>query len=414
MKKINTKHIYIIYILGIIWLIWQTTSFVSAQNYYCGPDGTWWHCDTQIWVTLVNSYSWWINYYNWNNQFYSWWQVFTRNLSNQILVSANDSTIYTISWDIYTSLLWAWSWNYTNIQTIHLSPSDGIKTIHADFLKITEFYKSNNISFVLDQTAPNIANILWPSNWTLISSNNIQFNWSWWNVDTWVWFSWYYIYISLNPNGPFTKIRAWNTNIYNIDSNTLPAWTLYRYIWAIDYLWNESISEIWFFHNKLPTIINQNWWTHNPASMPLSDTYDYPSQKEHFVADLEKVEANCNIHWYDDFADCKATIDDKYKLKNQIYTNYFDNISQLEEQRTLPKALPKSWVDAMTEEEKEEYIQKLKSTNSWYENLIPKKQIHEQTLCNYQNIYINILPRILVIIMAAYIIFDRQKNSNKK
>ena len=397
----NKYILWFIYIIGIFWL----TGFGLSQSQTCI---NWsWNCsrNTQVWVTLSNSYSWSIDYFDGNIwQFISWSNIYISNLYNQILVSATDTSIYTISGNTYTWSIWWWSGNYTNTQGIYISSWDGVKYIQSNFLKIAEFYNSNVLQFVLDQTPPSKPQITWPSMWSL-QQNTITFAWTA-SSDTWVWLSWYYIYFSLNPNWPYTKIRVGSDNQYNINSDLLPSWTIYRYVSAIDYLWNESSPVYGFFHNKLPTILNGNIF-HNPelaqTDKTKNEVYPKTQDKEHFVANTDKVQSECKIHWYDDFSDCKAVIENKYILKNKIYESYFA-VKWFDEDRwLLPSALPNSWV---------EYISEDQIDNSQYAKLLPK--ISQDSECMRQYINYSRFPRIIVIILSLYIVYDKTKKNNKE
>ena len=401
-KYIKVIFLYIIYIF---WLI----SFGHAADCI---SGTWRTCQRTLnmQVRLYNSYSWSVNYYSGNWwQFYSGWIVYISNLQNQVTVSATSSTIYTMSWYISTWSVWWWSGNYTNIQLVNFTSWDWEKFLQANFIKIAEFFDSNVLRFVLDQTSPSQPAILWPGMWS-IQTNNINITRTP-SIDTWVGISWYYIYFSLNPKWPFTKTRVWNNTWYNIDSDLLPNGTIYRYIQAIDNLWNATDPNYWFFHNKFPTLINGNWYnpsntnnlnnTNNPAN---TDIYDTNQEKYHFVADPQQIEQQiCNIHGYDDFADCKATLETKYKFKTKIYENYFQTKWLNEESRLLPSALPKSGVDISWDQ--------ITVNNEEYRKLLPNSIDNKSMICKNIYTYQTILYRVIIILLCAYIFYNKR---NKK
>ena len=387
-----------LYIIGIVWLMGYWHSL-----YYCNGI-SWAFCDTQVSVTLYNSYSGDINYYNGNAwQFITWWNVYISNIYNEIKVSATDTSIYTISGDLSTWSIWGGSWNYSNIQWISVSNWDGEKYIQSNFLKIAEFYNSNVIKFILDQTPPSKPIISWPNMWSL-QNNIVNFSWSS-SVDTWVWFSWYYLYFSLNPNWPYTKVWVWSQNNYSIDWNLLPSGTIYWYISAIDHLWNASNPVYWLFHNKAPTILNGNIFNNNTAEK--NNIYPQDQKKKHFVANTDQIQKEeCAIHWYDDFSDCKAILDKKYILKNKIYEAYFA-IKWLDEDKwLLPAALPNSWVDG--------YISDI--DNKEYARLLPKyEEINDNTIYRINQYLENHrLPWLIVIILSLYIVYDKTRSKEGK
>lgn len=397
--KINIK-ITFLYIIYIVWLF----GYANAQ--VCN-NASWINCNTptQLQVRLYNSYSWQINYYSGNWwQFSSWWNIYVSHLQNQVLVSATDSSIYNMSWDLSTWSIWAGSGNYTNLQNVNFTSWDWDKFLQANFLKVAEFYYSNTLKFILDQTPPNKPVISWPSIWSTQTSN-IHFDWSD-SYDTWVWFSWYYIYFSLNPNWPYTKIWIWNNSQFDISSDLLPSGTMYRYVTAVDYLWNTSDPVYWFFHNKFPTILNGE--SYNPSQINThSDLYPENQEKNHFVADVKDIESwDCNIHWYDDFADCKATLDDKYILKNKLYENYFETKWALEEKWLLPLALPNSWVDASGDD--------ITVNNEDYKKLLPHDTQNSNWLvCENIYMYQAFIAWLIVVILCIYIVYDKNNKYNK-
>lgn len=397
MKKFN-KLTYI-YIIGIIWLM----GFGFGQNNQTCINGSG-NCSRQmqVGVRLYNSYSWNIDYYNSNIwQFATWWNIYVSNIYNQVAINATDTSIYTISGDISTGSLWWWSGNYSNTQWIYLTNGDGEKYIQSNFLKIAEFYDSNIIKFVLDQTPPTKPSIIWPSMWSLQTSLvNFERTAS---IDTWVWFSWYYLYFSLNPNWPYTKVWAWSQSGYSIDGNLLPSGTIYRYVSAIDNLWNTSDPVYWFFHNKAPTILNGNIFNNNTADQ--NNIYPQNQEKEHFIASIDDTQKKeCNIHGYDDFSDCKAVLENKYILKNKIYEAYFAIKWLDEDEWLLPIALPNSWV--------EWYMSWI--DNKEYMRLLPNEEIDNNQVCLNQYLENNRLPRILVIILSLYIVYDKTREKKER
>ena len=389
-------------ILMLVLIVCLAISITNAnQNCISGSNSC--NNSVNLNITLYNSYSWDINYLSGNLwQFESWWYIYISNLYNQILVSATDSSIYTISGNIYTWSIWWWSGNYTNIQDIYINSWDGEKYIQSNFLKIAEFYNSNIIKFILDQTAPNKPVIKWPSMWSL-QNNIVTFEWTP-SIDTGIGFSGYYIYFSLNPNWPYSKVRVWSDSKYIINSNLLPSWTIYRYIWAIDYLWNESEPVYWYFHNKLPTILNGN--SFNTPNINTS-LYSQEQTKEHFVANIEKTQlSECKVHGYDDFSDCKAIIDKKYMLKDKIYESYFAIKWLEEDKRLLPSALPNSGVETISEND---------INNKEYDKLLPKSAKESyNNYCISWYINNNRLAWLFVLILSLYIVYDKTSKKNDK
>lgn len=210
--------------------------------------------NSQIGVTIINSYSgsiaWWPSANVISSGGYYW------SSGTQTFINVTAST-----WSLYT--LYGWTailtgvgtWSYTNTELILLWSGDYSTSFQAEFLRDFEPYSSNILELKVDRTAPSIPIILSPINNTVVSSSSpLTIEWTN-SIDSGIGTLGYWIHLSLHPSF-IGESLLWVTNTWTqIPPNSIPAWTVYWYIEAVDILWNSSQSSAWFFHYSAPTIV---------------------------------------------------------------------------------------------------------------------------------------------------------------
>jgi len=237
-----------IWSLWVIWLLFfQDKSYTNYVNNL-----------TPVRVQIINSYSGFIQRASGQNIIYFGNNVRTNQNNLTLTISATTWSNFIMSGDV-NHLTGQWSGNYELPKVIILDTGDGIKSVQAFFMRVSEPYHSNILDIILDTTPPSLPTILWPINNSILTWI-VPFTWTN-SSDIGIWLSHYNIHISLDPwfFGETIIPISWN----NIDilSSSLPQWTLFWYIEAVDFLWNFIITSPSFFHNGQHSIID--WWNNN-------------------------------------------------------------------------------------------------------------------------------------------------------
>ena len=231
---------------------------LCLTTYIFFQDHIYWNYITQthIWIKLINSYSWYISRNSWQNIISSWWLLWTNTTNPSIVVSASTGSQFTLSWDIITTT-WEWYGNYSNVTNVILNSWDTTKWIQSLFMRESEPYYSNILNIILDKTPPLPSNTLWPNNNDILSGI-IFLSWTD-SIDQGIGLSHYNVHFSLDPWFLWDIIITTSWNNLQIPSSNLPEWTIFRYIQAVDILWNTYSNNPNFFHNWNYSTIDNNW-----------------------------------------------------------------------------------------------------------------------------------------------------------
>lgn len=313
----------------------------------------------------------------------SWWITYISTPHVQVQVHASTGSDFILSGsdiaEIYTG---SGTGDYTQTHFLDIQWSDGIKVIPSTYLKWQEPLTAHPLQVFLDTTPPTQANPMWPGLNELVQDADILFSW-WESTDTGAWLDHYLLVISTDPwfSTPFTFPSS-NTSIA-IDHTLLPTWMLYRYIQAIDHIWNTSIGLPAFFINQSNNYISK--WTLSSITRNTSswnNTWKYLQNtstiddKEHESANVPDTKSYSireqirrqNILRYISNRNKKYLASHPiYHLWNGYNNTYGDNVYS---QITLPWYLAKTWADPHT-------IQKyLTLLAEWSWNKKIKKQLY--------------------------------------
>lgn len=207
-------------------------------------------------VTIYNSYSGSLVRSSGNALIYSGSQARTSGHALSVDVSATTGSSYTISGSA-TSVSGSGLGAYTQSHTLAMDANDVFSSFQAHFLRDLEPYDSNILTVIIDRTPPSLPVRVWPiNNSTLFASGIVTLEWSS-SVDTGVWLQGYWLYMSLHPSlSGATRIRVPSQSI-QFTPNSLPLWTLYWYVEAVDYLGNSTHNTIApsYFHYGTSTIV---------------------------------------------------------------------------------------------------------------------------------------------------------------
>lgn len=178
----------------------------------------------------------------------------TTQYQAQLTWWASDTSSYELSWDFINSpYIWNETGNYVITTWVNLTTGQMLHQVAINYLKGLEPLNLAPITIGVDQQAP--------SQTTLLIANNTVLTWSsvWlsWlpSVDTGVWLSQYTLLIWLTPS--LASMIAINTSMTSVTLNSgqLAYGTYYRAVISTDHLWNQSQSDLWYFHYQAPTII---------------------------------------------------------------------------------------------------------------------------------------------------------------
>lgn len=312
------------------------------------------NCNTEVSVTLYNSYSWAIQFNSWtNNRISSGWNIWIGQPVSLINIIASEDSTYTLWWWA-NSITWVWTGSYIKSQYYNLW-IEWSHTIQAEFSKSWEFLFSNTLELFTDYTSPSKPIHIGMPNDTLftgLTGSLLRSN----SVDTGVWLAWYYLYISMNPSFAWiTPIRiTWS--IWNFHTNDLPRWTVFYKTVAVDYLDHESTSSTSYFHNQIPTSQIHGWgsFSTNTNNVPVSPP-------ENTIAN--EINNTSYIH----------PVAEQYSPKKRIFNNQTKAlkpylISNFTEHwvanRILPDVMPETWAgedvyEPITKDTIEEKLQEL-------------------------------------------------------
>lgn len=212
-------------------------------------------------VTLYNSYSWALAWSSGNNFLTSGGMLWGSGISPLISISANASSQYTLTGDYIWVLTGEGSGWYLHMYTLSVSWWDGLKSYQTFFEKWYEPLESNVLSYMLDTTVPTIpSRIALPDN-TIVPLDTVVTLQRSASHDVGIGLAWYRVFVSLHPSFIGAMIRDTSATSLQFLPGALPSGTLYRYVEAIDYLWNKSNSPPGFFHYDAWTIVIPWGWT---------------------------------------------------------------------------------------------------------------------------------------------------------
>ncbi len=285
--------------------------------------GNWWN--GWVWVSL-----WILNWYSWtiafiDTYFSSWWILYTANTDHDIEVRADETSNYTLSWDLTSPTTGNWNWNYTNTSWITLQWPDWLKTITWEFINDTsELVIPSNLEIYLDTTPPSSPILYWPSAWSFAWWDSVLFEWSS-STDSSSWFKEYELVMSLSPTMSSPRSYTTTQTSLLINKELLPSWNIYRYVIACDNVWNQSIS--------LPSYIRQsifggsNWYRPEPwASSIRPSDIDLPEWvviwDTLYEQTWEDAETWLTYVFADDNDDSKQSILEIIKANNEFNIRY--------------------------------------------------------------------------------------------
>lgn len=213
-------------------------------------------------VTLYNSYSGTIARSSSNNTVSSGWLTWFSWTGIVMDISATTWSSYTLSGSLIP-LYGSWIGWYTHTHMIDLPSIDDILLFQAHFERDLEPYDSNILRLAIDRTSPSLPQLLWPIDNTSLDSNGTIDLQRLASVDTGVGLSGYWLHISLHPSFIADTVIRVSSNHIQFSANALPLWTLYRYVQAVDYLWNSTSSSPGYFHYGAATTVsppdNSGW-----------------------------------------------------------------------------------------------------------------------------------------------------------
>lgn len=302
--------------------------------------------NTQLSVTIYNSYSGSIAWIPWTHSMMSGWILWTNTTIVDAAISATSASSFQSSWNIhFFSGYEIASWWYTVVYPVQLSSWDGIKTWQLWFLKnALEPYLSNSLEIFLDTTPPIAMSLLWPSNNSLIQSTGFSLDWSASN-DTGIGLSHYIVRLSLVPDMSSSISFYGNSNTLSFLSNQLPVWTIYRQIQAYDFLWNTTTSPIWFFHHQAPSLPSSIWfwgWIstyYHTTSEIIKQQDTTPLNQDH--DDILILQDN-SIYTFNENSYPGDSLLQNTIIKDIMIEKFTTN--PVSQDRLLPHLLPKTWV----------------------------------------------------------------------
>ncbi len=233
-------------LLVVCWIIFGGSTS-SSQQY------------TLVWITIVSSFTGSLDFYTWdfvqiNNQRY------TANTGVRIVLSANDSSYYTVSGDIDFPLFsWFASGTYSIVLSWVVDAWDGIKYLGASLTRsgaLVEYLNLDPLHFILDTTAPQQVLLTSPLDNAILYWARDFVRGS--SIDSGVGIR-YYTYSIATDSGMNDIVFANTTTQTWFSTNVNALWsgTYYRMVSVEDHLWNYSNSAIWTFDVDVPVW----WWT---------------------------------------------------------------------------------------------------------------------------------------------------------
>lgn len=239
MKTISTIiSSFIILIVSLVWLV-----FLQNSSYA-----------TEIRLGIYNSYQWSLSIQPWEKTVQFWWDTRTNENTLWIIIWANTWSSYTIT-GVVPTISTLWSGIYQHNHTIVLQSTDWSQTLYGAFMRDTEPY-STTLNLMIDRSAPSIPLLLQPITNSVISSD-VHLSRSP-SIDNGIGVSHYRIHLSLDAGFLWETILVTSGTSLYINSNDLPIWTLFWYVEAIDYLWNNSNSIPSFFHHQTYSTIDED------------------------------------------------------------------------------------------------------------------------------------------------------------
>lgn len=346
MKIITYKQIHnlIISTIVFLWLwvlllswIWTTENQLHAYDPN-NPRESQDSLDTSVSVRIVYDFEGYIKR-GWSlwNQFYTWDIRWTNDPNIYVQVWADKTSTYKLTW--WVDGIWTWNgvWSYNKNQFTILSWSDGLKYIYSDYVNMWGIYSTGIVSVGLDRVWPSKAKISFTS-WA-IYQQPFTITWKDADIDTWVGWSKYIIHIALDPNFASEIKKDLYTESYYLDTSKFPLGTIWRYIESVDHLWNSTPSEVFYFHNTLPSIPSGH-----DVPDDLEDYYDQITTDK-IIQDVSTW-ALKNI--FDIVIKAWSGTDIKYgkdDIKTVLIYNYLTH--GVADVRQIPTWVPETWVDGI-------------------------------------------------------------------
>lgn len=230
---------------------------------------------------------------------------------------------YTLTGEIEGEYTGEWTGNYNYDIPIIVDAGDGLKYVGVDFETLRGIYHTGKDMVYVDNIGPSSPQISYPNGTTLYNFFEVQ----WTGVtDAGVGLSHYIFHLALDPGfeSEVEVLISGNLNEYQLSG--LPPGTSRWYLEAVDYLGNSSYSNVFFFHNALPSF-PAAWGIYIP--IPLTPYYTPIPNAKYIVVTIYNPKKILNVR------------DDIVSMLLQNFAN-----SKASSARILPLQTPKTGVDA--------------------------------------------------------------------